>query len=176
MKPAALAIPPDSTARLLSSLRPPPPPPVEEDEDAPRKGEEEGMDVDSQAEASTDVREQDVPGVQLYDGSKSAVRRMSSNRRPILLKGPGLCVWLESNEREHIGNWVGPLPDIIYHRGTDLTLTQDKRCAGSRLGSTAWLRGRAYPTYIFVFPQRGPARHNLLGLESRWETSSHWRN
>ena len=73
MKPAALRIPPESTARLLNSLKPVPP--FEEDEGTPRRVEEDGMDVDSQAEThavtSTDTRE--VPGVQLYDGSKSAV-------------------------------------------------------------------------------------------------------
>ena len=141
MKPAALAIPPDSTARLLSSSRPAPP--AEEDIETLRRAEEEGMDVDSQAEpqaeTSTDVREQDVPGVQLYDGSKSTVRRLSSKYRLVLLKESGLCMRLESNEREYLGNWVGLLPNIVYHRGADLTSLQDKRRAGSRLESTTRL-------------------------------------
>lgn len=81
-EPAALRIPPESTSRLLNSLRLAQP--VEEDEGTPRRGEEEGMDVDSQTEpqagTSTDAREQqlEVPGVQLYDGSKSAVCYHSS--------------------------------------------------------------------------------------------------
>lgn len=72
-KPAALRIPPESTTRLLNSFRPAPQ--TEEDEGTPRRVEEDGMDVDSQAQAQADTREQidEVPGVQLYDGSKSAV-------------------------------------------------------------------------------------------------------
>lgn len=79
-KPAALRIPPESTTRLLNSFKPAQH--VEEDEGTPRRGEEDGMDIDSQVQAqvgtSTDAREQmdGVPGVQLYDGSKSAVRHL----------------------------------------------------------------------------------------------------
>lgn len=77
VRPVALRIPPESTTRLLNSLKLTPS--VEEDEGTPRRVEEEGMDVDSQADlhavTSTDTREQkhEVPGVKLYDGSKSAV-------------------------------------------------------------------------------------------------------
>ena len=70
-------IPPESTTK--------PAPPVEDDDEGtPRRVEEDGMDVDSQAEAqaetSADSREQkhEVPGVQLYDGSKSTVCYPSS--------------------------------------------------------------------------------------------------
>ena len=82
MKPAALRIPPESTTRLLNRFKPTPQ--VEEDEKTPRRVEEDGMDVDSraqaQAETSTDIREQaeEVTGVQLYDNSKSAVRHLPS--------------------------------------------------------------------------------------------------
>ena len=77
MKRGALRIPPEATTRLLNSLKPSPP--VEEDEGAPRRAEEDGMDVDSQlqpqAGTSTDTgeRKQEVTGIQLYDGSKSPV-------------------------------------------------------------------------------------------------------
>ncbi|KAF9654443.1 WD40 repeat-like protein [Thelephora ganbajun] len=77
MKPAALRIPPESTARLLNGLKQAPP--AEEDEGTPRRVEEDGMDIDSQAQlqAGTSINTQEqnheVPGVQLYDGSKSAV-------------------------------------------------------------------------------------------------------
>ena len=82
-KPAALRIPPESTARLLNSFKPAIR--VDEDEGTPKRGEEEGMDVDSQAQAqaemSADTGEQkdEVPGVQLYDGSKSTVRYLLSS-------------------------------------------------------------------------------------------------
>ena len=77
-KPAALRIPPESTARLLNSFRPAPQ--VEEDGGTPRRAEEDGMDVDTRAQPhagpSGDTHEetQEVPGVQLYDGPKSTVR------------------------------------------------------------------------------------------------------
>lgn len=112
MKPAALRIPPESTTRLLNSLRPVPPV-NDDDEGTPRRAEEDGMDVDSQAEAqaemSADTREQEVPGVQLHDGSKSAVRYLSSLAPSrFFLRDSGLRVWLEPNKHEHTGNWVGP--------------------------------------------------------------------
>ena len=78
MKHGVLRMPPGATTRLLNSLKPPPP--VEEDRGTPRRAEEDGMDVDPQTQpqagTSTDTREQKhgVPGVQLYDGSKSSVR------------------------------------------------------------------------------------------------------
>jgi transducin (beta)-like 1 len=81
-KHTALRIPPESTARLLNSFRPASQ--IEDDEGTPKRAEEEGMDVDSQAQAqaetSTDIREQsdEVPGVQVYD-SKSAVRSFPSS-------------------------------------------------------------------------------------------------
>lgn len=101
-KPAALRIPPESTTRLLNSFKPAQH--VEEDEGTPRRGEEDGMDIDSQVQAqvgtSTDAREQmdGVPGVQLYDGSKSAVRHLLFGAGSVFLKGLGLRVWLESDE------------------------------------------------------------------------------
>jgi len=82
MKPAVLRIPPESTTRLLNSLKFAPP--VEEDEGTPRRAEEDGMDVDSQlqpqAGTSTDPSEQnhEISGVQFYDGSKSPVRYFPS--------------------------------------------------------------------------------------------------
>ena len=82
VKHAVLRIPPGATTRLLNSLKPSPP--VEEDEGTPRRAEEDGMDVDPQpqpqAGTSTDTSEQkhEVPGVQLYDGSKSSVRYLPS--------------------------------------------------------------------------------------------------
>lgn len=110
-KPAALRIPPESTMRLLNSFKPTPQ--VGDDERTPRRVEEDGMDVDSQAraqaETSVDIREQkdEVPGVQLYDGSKSAVRHLpSSTFVRFFMKGPGFCVWMESNKYEYSGNWV----------------------------------------------------------------------
>ena len=115
VKPAALRIPPESTMRLLNSSRMAPLADDDDDEGTPRRVEEEGMDVDSQAEAqaetSADTREQghEVPGVQLHDGSKSAVCYLTSPVPPrFFLKDSGLCVWLESNKHEHSGNWVGP--------------------------------------------------------------------
>jgi transducin (beta)-like 1 len=76
-KPAALRIPPEATTRLLNPFIPASQ--VEEGEGTPRRVEEDGMDVDSQAQhqagTSTDTREQkdEAPGVRLYDGSKAAV-------------------------------------------------------------------------------------------------------
>ena len=75
-KPAALRIPPESTTRLLNSFKPVPQ--VEGDEGTPRRAEE-GMDVDFQAQTSADIQKDEVPGVQLYDGSKSAVRKLPSS-------------------------------------------------------------------------------------------------
>ena len=112
MKRSVLRIPPEATTRLLNSLKPSPP--VEEDEGTPRRVEEDGMDVDSQPQAragtSTDTGEQkhELPGVQLYDGSKSSVCYFSLQRHPVFLTELGLCVWLESNEHERSGNWVSP--------------------------------------------------------------------
>jgi hypothetical protein len=82
-KPAALRIPPESTTRLLNSFKPAPQ--VEEDEGTPKRAEEDGMDVDSQAqtqaETLADIREQkdEVPGVQLYGSSKYTVRHLPSS-------------------------------------------------------------------------------------------------
>ena len=94
MKPAALRIPPESTTRLLNSLRPAPP--VEEDEGTPRRAEEDGMDVDSQAEpqTETDTREQkhEVPGVQLCDCSKYAVCYLSPVPPRLSKRSRSLCV------------------------------------------------------------------------------------
>ena len=91
VKPAALRIPPESTTRLLNSSRLALPV-VDNNEGTPRRVEEYEMemDVDSQAEAqgetSRDTREQkhEVPGVQLHDGSKSAVCYLSPPALPRL--------------------------------------------------------------------------------------------
>jgi len=110
VKHGVLRIPPGATTRLLNSLKPSPP--VEEDEGTPRRAEDDGMDVDPQpqpqAGTSTDTNEQkhEVPGVQLYDDSKSSVCYSPSHNRFVLLKGVGLCLRLESNKHEYSGNRV----------------------------------------------------------------------
>ena len=87
---ALLRIPLESTARLLNNFRPAPQ--AEGDEGTLRRAEEDGVDVDARAQPhagpSGDAREQtlDVPRVQLYDGSKSAVRYLLFQPRLVPLK------------------------------------------------------------------------------------------
>ena len=67
------------------------------------------MDVDAQAMAqvgtSTGEQMDDVPGVRLYDGSRSAVCIFFPHNL-VFLSESGFCVWLESYKSEYSSNWV----------------------------------------------------------------------
>jgi hypothetical protein len=113
-KPAALRIPPDSTTRLLNSFKSATQ--ADEVDESQRKGEEDGMDVDSQAQAqagvSTDEQMDEDSGIQLYDGSKSPVRWPSPRYWPVSLKGPGLRLQLESNKHKYPCDRVSPYSHV----------------------------------------------------------------
>jgi len=67
--------------------------------------------------------------------------------------------------------------DITNRREVELTFMQDKGRTGTHLEPTTRLRGHilGHAPHIFVLPRRRPTRHNLLGLEPRWETRGYRR-